>query len=125
MDGRPVYRIRTEQPANVERLPDLDKQHSAMRSELRGEIERAIANGGGARERARAAYLAICLDLAPELQGNYPEKWERAIGALTGYARVMQAIFFEAPFPTGDAIRSKALAAGLRKPEASIRLWAT
>ncbi len=122
VDGRPVYRIRTEQPANVERLPDLEKQHAAMRSELRVGIEKAVANGGDARERARAAYLAICLDLAPELQGKYPEKWEQAILALTGYARVMQAIFFEAPFPAGDAIRTKALAAGLRKPEASIKL---
>jgi len=38
------------------------------------------------------------------------------------YPRVLQVIFFEAPFPAGDRIREKALAAGVEKPPHSIKL---
>jgi hypothetical protein len=122
VDGKSVYRIYTEEPVNVERLPDLKKQFAAMRLQLSGEIDRGIANGGTAQERARAAYLAICLDFAPELQRKYPRQWPRAIGSLSEYPRVLQAIFFEAPFPAGDAIREKAMAASLPKPATGISL---
>ncbi|HYW43793.1 MAG TPA: ADP-ribosylglycohydrolase family protein [Bryobacteraceae bacterium] len=122
VNGKSVYRINTEVPANVERLPDLGKQYAAMRSQLKGEIDKGIANGGTARERARAAYLAICLDFAPGLQQKYPRQWSQAIHSLGEYPRVLQAIFFEAPFPAGDTIRKKAMMAGLRKPEQSINL---
>jgi hypothetical protein len=38
------------------------------------------------------------------------------------YPRVMQVIFYEAPFPAGEAIRRKALAAALETP-AQIKWW--
>lgn len=124
VNGQSVYRIRTENPGNVEPLPSLPKQYAAMRSQLRGEIEKAVSNGGSsAQERARAAYLAICLDLAPDMQTRYPEKWPQAVAALGQYPRVLQAIFYEAPFPAGDAIRRKATAAGLQKPAEKLKLW--
>jgi hypothetical protein len=122
VNGKSVYRIHTEEPANVEPLPDLKRQYAAMRSQLRGEIDNGIANGETAQERARAAYLAICLDFAPELKQKYPRRWPQALQALAGYPRVMQAIFFEAPFPAGDSIRRKATVAGLQKPAKSTQL---
>src|ERR1043166_835338 len=79
VNGKPVYRINTEDPANVERLPNLTKQYATMQSQLKGEMDKGIANGGSAQERARAAYLAICLDLAPALKEKYPEQWSKAI----------------------------------------------
>ncbi len=123
VSGQPVYRIRTEEPANVERLPDMEKQYAAMRSQCKSDIEKGISTGGSAQERARAVYLAICLDFAPELQQKYPRQWPQALAALSEYPRVLQAIFFEAPFPAGDAIRKKALAAGVQKPAQSTKLW--
>jgi hypothetical protein len=66
--------------------------------------------------------LAICLDFAPELKQKYPRRWPQALQALAGYPRVMQAIFFEAPFPAGDSIRRKATVAGLQKPAKSTQL---
>lgn len=122
INGRSVYRIRMEGPANIEPLPDLQKQYAAMRSQARSEIDHGIAGDATAQERARAAYLAICLDFAPELQQKYPRQWSQAVASLNNYPRVLQVIFFEAPFPAGDAIRRKAVAAGLPKPAQRITL---
>jgi hypothetical protein len=123
INGRPAYRILTEHPKNIEPLPDFQKQYAAMRSDLKSELEKTIADRGAAQARARAAYLAICLDFAPELARKYPPQWRQAIQALSAYPRVLQVMFFEAPFPAGDAIRMKASAAGLKKPAQSIKLW--
>ena len=116
VNGRSVYRINLQTPENIERLPGLKRQHETMRSELRGEIEKGVVSSASAQEKARAAYLAICLDLAPELKEKHPSQWQAAAAALSGYPRVLQAIFYEAPFPAGDRIRAKAIAAGILKP---------
>jgi hypothetical protein len=119
-----VYRINTEKPANVEPLPDLEKQYATMRSQLRGGIEKGVVSGGSAQEKARAAYLAICLDFAPELKAKHSAQWPVAVAALQGFPRVLQAVFYEAPFPAGDRIREKAMGAGLQKPATNRKLWA-
>ena len=111
-----VYRIRAEEAANVEPLPDTAAQAAAMRAGLAPEIEREIAAGAPPPRLARAAYLAICLDLAPALGRAHPEAWGRAVAALNGYPNVVEAIFFQAPLPAGESIRQKALAAGLPQP---------
>ena len=123
VNGKSVYRIHTEKPANVEPLPDLKKQYATMRSQLRGEIEKGVVSGASAQEKARAAYLAICLDFAPELKEKHAAQWTAAVAALQGYPRVLQAIFYEAPFPAGDRIREKAIAAGVQKPATNQKLW--
>jgi hypothetical protein len=122
--GKSVYRINSETPQNVERLPDLKKQYATMRTQLKGEIEKGVMSGASSQEKARAAYLAICLDFAPELKEEHAEQWSGAVAALHGYPRVLQAIFYEAPFPAGDKIREKSLAAGLQKPATNQKLWA-
>ncbi len=121
-NGKAVYRIPVERAANVEALPDPETQHAGLRAQFRKQVEAGVASGSSAREKARAAYLGICLDFAGEMQQKHPQQWAEAIQALSGYPRVMQAIFFEAPFPAGDAIRQKALAAGLKKPGERITL---
>src|SRR5689334_11088611 len=122
VNGKGVYRIKTEQPDNVEPLADPAKQREALRSEFRGQIERGITVGANPREKARAAYLAICLDFAPLMKDRHPEQWSQAIKALESYPRVMQVIFYLAPLPAGEAIRRKALAAGLDTPT-QIKWW--
>lgn len=123
VNGKSVYRINREAPQNVERLPDLKNQYAAMRSGLRDEIEKGIVNGASVQEKARAAYLAICLDFAPELMQKYPEQWPNAVTALNGYPNVLQVIFFESPIPAGEKLSEKAVAAGVRKPDTSIKIW--
>jgi hypothetical protein len=122
VNGKSVYRINSEEPRNVERLPDLKKQYGTMRSQLKGEIEKGVLSGASAQDKARAAYMAICLDFAPELKERYPRPWTAAAAALQEYPRVLQAIFYEAPFPAGDTIRQKTLAAGIERP-APKKLW--
>ena len=109
-----------ERPANIEPLPDLDRQHAALRAQSKEEIERDVLSGSSAQERARGAYLGVCLGFGPELKQKYSAQWTGALQALAGYSKVMQVMFFEAPFPAGDAIRQKALAAGLAAPATSI-----
>jgi hypothetical protein len=120
--GDSVYRLQVEQPANLERLPDLKREAELLRKNWKKEITHSIAKGDP-DGLARAAYLAICLDLAPDLRRNRPEEWARALAALQSQAKVMQALFHESPVPAGDALRAKAVAAGLVKPAQEIQLW--
>jgi hypothetical protein len=120
-NGMAVFRIAAEEPANIEPLRDPERGRLSLRSQLQTEVERGIA-GKDVLQQARAAYLAICLDLAPGLKQRQPEQWSRAIHSLAGYPRVLQAIFHEAPFPAGDNLRERALAAGLEKPASEIQL---
>ncbi len=83
-----------------------------MRARMKGEVERGVMRG-----EARAAYLAICLDLAPDMRARHGEEWGRAVAALEKDAGVLRALFYEAPVPAGEALRAKALAAGVKKPE--------
>jgi hypothetical protein len=120
--GKEVYRLLVEPPANIERLPDLHHEPALLRGRWKGEIERTIAKAAP-DGLARAAYLAICLDMAEDLRRNYPAQWRKALAALQSEAKVMQALFYESPIPAGEALRAKAVAAGLAKPEGQIKLW--
>jgi hypothetical protein len=113
--GKGVYRIPVEKPANIEALNDPQKQYAGLRSEWKGVIEKGIAHGQSNQEKARAAYLAICLDFAAELQQRYPEQWVSAIAALNDYPKVLDLIFYEG-LPASRKLAEKATAAGVQKP---------
>jgi hypothetical protein len=115
-----MYRVRVETPSPVERLPDPAQSLAELRRRLGPKIVAGAEKGATAQERARAAYLAICLDGAAELRKGSPEAWARAIEALNGYPGVLQVIFYQSG-PAGAAIREKAEAAGLRRPPAAER----
>lgn len=120
--GQAVYRLPVEQPANIERLPDLEHESVLLQKRWKQEIEQAIAKAEP-DGLARAAYLSICMDLAQDLRRNYPGPWAKALAALHSHSQVMQALFYESPIPAGEALRDKAIAAGLVKPEQKIKLW--
>jgi ADP-ribosylglycohydrolase len=121
--GRSVFRIPVERPANVEKIPDPRRQYDELRGRLGSAIEQGIAAGTTERQKACAAYLAICLDFAPKLMSRYPERWQTAVAALSAYPRVLQVIFYESPIPAGRKLAEKASAAGVIKPAASLKLW--
>ena len=123
IEGRPVYRIRMEKPANLEPLPDVAQQTAQMRAEMGREIEQGIARGKSEQELARAAYLAICLDMTSDLRQKYPAQWDRAMEALSGYWKVMQNIFYGPDIPALIKLREKAIAAGLKKPAEERPVW--
>jgi hypothetical protein len=120
--GELVYRLEVEQPANLERLPDLEREPALLRKHWKREIEQSIAKADP-DGLARAAYLAICMDVAADLRRNHPEQWTKALAALQSQPRLMQALFYESPIPAGEALRARAVAAGLVKPMEKIRLW--
>ncbi len=117
-----VYRLKVEKPANLERLPDLKREPALLRKQWEKEIEQSISKAEPTG-LAWAAYLAICMDMAQELRRNHPEQWARALAALQSQPKVMQALFYESPIPAGEALRAKAVAAGLVKPAEKIKLW--
>ena len=116
-DGKPIYRIPVEEPSNVEPLRDPKRQAEELRESLRGEIEKGILASNDLQQIARAAYLAICLDLAAPLMTRHPDNWAKAVSALNQYAKVLQVIFYQSPFPAGTRLAEKAASAGLRRPE--------
>jgi hypothetical protein len=122
-NGKPVYLVNIEKPANVEPLSDVIKKVEEMKKTIGPEIEKIIAGGGTDQDLARSAYIAICIDLAEELKSKYPDNWEDALSALTSYWRVMQNIFYDDEVPRVLPLREKALAAGLKKPPAQRDVW--
>jgi len=122
-NGRIVYRIPVQKPACIHRMEKADEQTIALREGLLAEISLVITHSTSQQRLARAAYLAICLDLACSLRREHPEQWSDALAALSGYGNVVQALFHHSPTPQGEALREKALAAGLRKPATRKDLW--
>lgn len=122
-DGKPVYQVKTEMPENVEPLSDVTQKAEEMKKTMGSELERIIVNGASEQDLARSAYIAICIDLAEELKEKYPDKWAKALNALTSYWRVMQNIFYDDEVPRVLPLREKALAAGLQKPPSHRDVW--
>jgi hypothetical protein len=116
-----AYRIRREKPGNVAPLESVERQTAELRSKMTAEIESGLA--GGPQQQARAAYMAICLDLAQGLRAKHSEHWARALAALNGYPKVVQVLFFQSPVPAGERLRAHALAAGLPKPASPEKIW--
>jgi ADP-ribosylglycohydrolase len=114
-DGKDFYRINVQKPANVEALPDPYEQIAGLRIQLRPQIEAGFAEGATIRQRARAAYLAICLGLADEFRSKNADEWTRALTALEGYPKLLDVLFNNSPGPAGDKLRAVAIAAGLKK----------
>jgi hypothetical protein len=120
-NGKAFYRIRTQRPANIERLSDVDKQRAALGSEMKPEIEAGFAEGAGVQEQARAAYLAICLHVAESLRSRDSDRWQQALTALEQYPKLLDVLFRRSPGPAGDELRAAARAAGLKEPPSQTR----
>ncbi|MFH1715810.1 MAG: ADP-ribosylglycohydrolase family protein [Planctomycetota bacterium] len=117
-DGRSFYRIRVQGPANVSALSDMDSTVAALRPKVKPQIEAALADPGapGPRQQARAAYLAICLDLADSIRSRRPDKWTQMLAALEQYPELLEVLFYNSPGPAGDKLRAAAVAAGVKEP---------
>lgn len=122
-NGRIVYQIDGQEPKCLQRMEDPETQTATLKEKLQSEIIRTIAQPTTQQELARAAYYAICLDLAPTIRQEHPEQWSNALAALNGYPNVVQAIFHHSPTPLGDTLRKRALGVGLQKPPVRADLW--
>ena len=122
-DGAIVYRINTQKPARIQPIQSPDAQTIALREKLQAEIKQNVSHPTSPQASARAAYYAICLDLAASIREEYPHEWSDALAVLNGYEKVVQVIFHHSPTPAGDKLREKALAAGLGRPTVRKDLW--
>jgi len=68
------------------------------------------------RQQARAAYLAICLDMVDEFRSKDADGWKQALDALEEYPKLLDVLFNKSPGRAGDKLRVAVLAAGLKKP---------
>jgi len=121
--GRVFYRIAEQEPKCILALGHSDEQTASLRTRLRNDIERLLDPECSDQQRARAAYCAICLDMAESIQQDHPQAWSQALRALNGYPKVIQALFHHSPTPRGELLREKALAAGLQMPATAKDLW--
>ena len=115
-NGSGFYRIASQKPANIEKLASVDQRRAELRSQMKSQIEAGLADGAGASEKARAAYLAICLGLAESFASKNADQWKQALTALEQYPEVLNVLFNNSPGPAGDQLRAFARAAGLKEP---------
>jgi hypothetical protein len=120
--GQAVYRIRRQQPSVVEEFLDPAEDTTQLKADLEPGIRDALAGADRLRQ-ARAAYLAICLDLYEDLQREVPELWSRAVDALAEHPKVVQVLFHQSPTPRGEQLRERAVAAGLDRPAKPEPVW--
>ena len=114
-NGRPVYRIQLQKPANVEPLADPTAELERLRATLRPKIVKALETGAAGTEAARACYLAICLDVAKPLALRYPRAWSRAVAALQEQAGLLK-VLRDSPTPDAEKLRKRMRAFGVRLP---------
>ena len=118
-----VYCIPTQKPACVQHRESPERQTALLRTQLLEEIQHALTAPASKEQMARAAYCAICLDLAPALRQEHPSQWADALDALRRYENVVQALFHHSPTPLGNDLRKKATIAGLTAPVPRKELW--
>jgi hypothetical protein len=111
-----VFQIRTEAPENIEPLAHGTGHLGELRTAFREDIETGIRNPVSRRHAARAAYLAICLDMADGYAESDSQAWQAAKEALAGYWKIQQNIFYQADFPTKVRLRERFIAAGFTAP---------
>jgi hypothetical protein len=113
VDGKKVVRIPTEKPLNVEPLARPQERLEQLRADWLEAVRRELT--GTPQERARAAYLALCLGESEQLAKDHPEQWRQAVAALKGFPKLVEAVF-KAPRPSADDLQARARAAGLEPP---------
>ena len=109
-----MYEIPAENPAPVDQLLTHESQKLALQKEYEKEITDHILTGDK-EQKARAAYMAVCLDLDKKISQKYPKEWQEARYDLSGYWRVMNNIFF-GNFISLGKLKDKFISAGFKTP---------
>lgn len=115
--GVPVYTIHAEQPMPVAKIMTAEDLKQAVLEQESVASLIAKIRQGSREEKAKAAYLAVCLDLYPEISKKHAADWSAAKQALSGYVKVMNNVFHGGDFKALDALRQKFVAAGFTAPQ--------
>lgn len=111
-----VYLIQTEKPSNIEKIVDSEVGKRSLKRMMEQKIISSISKGTG-KDKARAAYYAVCLDMAIELENKYPAEWKQAVDELSSYWKVMNNIFYGKSFSSLNLLQKKFMDAGFKKPD--------
>lgn len=113
-DGAEVYRIRTQQPACIEPLVDQDEKFGYLRKRFAPHIRRLL-DAEDDMALARAAYIAIALDLTEELTRSRPDRWRGATAALQKQTAFLK-VLYTSSTPAAARLQTRMQAAGLNRP---------
>ena len=109
-----VYKIIKEDPVPVILLPALDRKN--MLQEQFGNQIKEDLNSNHRETRARAAFLAVCLDMDEALKKANPKKWQIACYDLSGYWKIINNIF-QRDFRSLNEFSKKFEKAGFKAPK--------
>lgn len=106
-----VYNIPGEKPASVYKLLTYDEELVTLKANVEKNI---VANllSGKKQEMARAAYLAVSLDMAKDLKKKYPKQWKEACYNLSGYWKVIANILHSGGSKSIQNLKAKFVVAG-------------
>lgn len=120
--GQVVYHIPQEKSAVVSPFLDNSDLANQMRIDLGDQIANDLQSSDS-KTQARAAYLAICLELDQQMKKKGKKDWNQALTSLQSFDQIPQVLFYHSPVPAAKALQDKALAAGVKKPAEKRRLW--
>lgn len=120
--GQLIYTIPVEPAKNLAALPPREELLSQMRRQFGPRINEELGSDD-VQARARAAYLAICLELDAAHRAQSPQQWNGAVQALRQFDQIAQVLFHHSPVPAAGAMQQKAAQAGLERPAKKRDLW--
>lgn len=106
-----VYNIPSEKPGSVYKLLTYDEGRLALKNDVVKDIVTNLVSGNR-QDMARAAYLAVSLDLAKDLKKKYPIQWKEACYDLSGYWKVISNIFQSDGFKSLVELKEKFISVG-------------
>jgi len=120
--AKPAFAIKIEPPEPIQHLASAKEIRSKLRTDLKDRIIKDLTTSESTN-RARAAYLAVCLELNRDIQKSHPQEWSQAIKALQDQDRVMQVLFHHSAVPAAGPLRKKFVEAGIEAPKERKPLW--
>ncbi|MDD2381734.1 MAG: ADP-ribosylglycohydrolase family protein [Mariniphaga sp.] len=114
-NNKMVYRIPVEQPVPVLKLLSDEEQKNTLIKEYQQDIRNNLSSKIR-EERAKAAYMAVCLGLDENLAKSNPKGWKAACYDLSGYWKIMNNVYF-GDFKGLHELRRKFESAGFKTPQ--------
>jgi hypothetical protein len=121
--GRPVFDLPTEPARPLISVTALEDRARVLGSKQSRAIETDLTEGSTETDRARAVYMATCLEQAEALKAKHPEDWQRGVTALEAQWRVLQVLFHHSPVPGAERIQGQFIRAGIAVPAERRDLW--
>ncbi|MBE0534274.1 MAG: ADP-ribosylglycohydrolase family protein [Phycisphaerae bacterium] len=113
-DGQKTYLIKTQTPANSEPLCDPGEKLERLKVQFAPKIRALLHQYEDEIALARAAYMAVCLDLAEEFRLTYPDQWKKAAASLGKQTLIK--VLYNTATPAGARLQSRMRAAGVNRP---------